>query len=134
MEFLVFHLEPVREEGRLVQVDILIAPKGVEVAATERLTLGTPKARQAFINELEKKFAADKLCCTWEDFELELGPDAKAELEQGRSWLIEWTKARILISAEAVCDLSGYAPGYRPSQIGLFTLHRIHRRERVATE
>lgn len=110
VEFLGFHLEPVREAGRLAQVDILIAPEGVEAATTERLTLSTPKALQAFINELEEKFAADKLCCKWDGFELELGPSATAELEQARSWLIEWTKARVLITAEAVYDLSGYAP------------------------
>lgn len=110
VEFLAFHLEPVREGGRLAKVVILIAPKDVEFAATERLTLATPTALQAFIIEFDKKSAADKLCCVWEGFELELGPDAEAKLEQARSWLIEWTKARVLITSEAVYDLSGYGP------------------------
>lgn len=110
IEFLTFRLDPLRKNGKLSSVDILIAPQGIELADTKRVPLATQTELQDFINAIEHKILADRLSFTWAEFELELGPSALAELEEARSLLAEWSKLRTMITSDAVYDLTGYAP------------------------
>ena len=96
--------------GLIERVDIQVAPQAEQFATTEWLHLPTPQALQTFIDVLERGITERKLCFEWDGRKLELDPAAQVQLDQARSWLVEWQRARILISATEVYDLSGYAP------------------------
>jgi Holliday junction resolvase len=96
--------------GLIERVEIQVAPQAERFAATELLHLPNPQALQTFIDKLERGITESKLCFVWAGRKLELDPNAQAQLDQARSWLIEWQRARVLISASEVYDLSGYAP------------------------
>lgn len=96
--------------GLIERVEIQVAPQAELFAATEQLHLSNPQALQAFIDALERGITESKLCFVWAGRKLELDPSAQVQLDQARSWLIEWQRARVLISASEVYDLSGYAP------------------------
>jgi hypothetical protein len=105
--------------GLIEQVDIHVAPQAERFAATELLHLSNPQDLQTFIDALERSITEStlersitesKLCFVWAGRKLELDPNAQIQLDQARSWLIEWQRARVLISASEVYDLSGYAP------------------------
>ncbi len=117
VQFYTFQLALVRHPasdavnaGLIERIDIQVAPQAESFATTERLHLADPKALQTFIGGLESSINASKLCFQWANRKLELDPNAQIQLDQARSWLIEWLRARVLISAANVYDLSGYAP------------------------
>lgn len=96
--------------GLIEGVEIQVAPQAELFTVTEQLHLANPQTLQAFINALERGITESKLCFVWVGRKLELDPNAQVQLDQARSWLIEWQRARVLISASEVYDLSGYAP------------------------
>lgn len=108
--FFGFRLNVFRDNGRIDRVTVAIAPDNDDSGPTNSVTLLTPAQLETFLDTLEKNVVANKPCFTWKDYELELGPRAAEELELGRSWLVEWTRARILVSVEEVYDLTRYAP------------------------
>lgn len=108
--FFGFRLEAARGNGRITHVNVVIAPDNDEFEAATGVILPTPVKLELFLDELSNNLAADKHCFLWKDYELELGPQAAEELERACSWLVEWTRARILISADEVYDLTCYAP------------------------
>ena len=99
-----------KKAGLIDRVEIQVTPQGEQFAATELLYLSNPQALQTFIDALERSITESKLCFMWAGRKLELDPGTQVQLDQARSWLVEWQRARILISAAEVYDLSGYAP------------------------
>lgn len=114
--FFRFRLDVFRDNGRIVHVTVIIEPENDDSGLTNSVTLPTPAKFEAFLDALGQNIGANKPCFTWKDYELELRPHAAEELELGRSWLVEWTRARVLVSAEEVYDLTRYAP--RVERIG----------------
>lgn len=99
-----------KKAGLIEGIAIQVAPQAEPFAGTESLHLANPQALQAFIDALEREIAASKLCFVWLGRKLEIDSNAQVQLDQARSWLTEWQRARVLISASDVYDLSGYAP------------------------
>ncbi len=104
------HASDTEKAGLIEWVEIQVAPQAERFAASELLHLSNPQALQTFIDALERGITESKLCFVWAGRKLELDPNAQIQLDQARSWLIEWQRARVLISAAEVYDLSGYAP------------------------
>lgn len=115
--FYTFHIALARhpasdaeKAGLIERVEIQVAPQAERFAATELLHLSNPQALQTFIDTLERGITESRLSFVWAGRKLELDPNAQVQLDQARSWLFEWQRARVLISASEVYDLSGYAP------------------------
>lgn len=96
--------------GLIDRIDINIAPQAEQFAASGLLHLATPQALQTFIDAFDRSALENNRCFMWVGWKLEIDLNTHNQIDQARSWLIEWHSARVLISVADVYDLSGYSP------------------------